>query len=66
MDDRWFFAVRVEMVWASYPGYSTGTAEARREDSGEVCGKHGTQRQARAHEIRRMVKRGVQGVLKQC
>ena len=38
----------VEAVWASYPGDSTRTAEARRGDSGEACGKHGTQRQAEA------------------
>ena len=31
----------VETVWASYPGDSTRTAEARRGDSGEACGKHG-------------------------
>ena len=33
---------------ASYPGDSTRTAEARRGDSGEACGKHGTQRQTKA------------------
>ena len=63
MDDRWFSAVRVEVVWASYPRYSTGTAEARRGDSGEACDKHGTQRQTRAQEIRHVVRQGVQRVL---
>ena len=51
----------VEAVWASYPGHSTRTAEARRGDSGEACGKHGTQWQAKAL----VVKQIVQGVLKQ-
>ena len=33
---------------ASYPGDSTRTAEARRGDSGEACGKHGSQQQTKA------------------
>ena len=56
----------VEAVGASYPGDSTRTAEARRGDSGEACGKHGTQRQAKALMVRHVVRQTVQGVLKQC
>ena len=48
-------------MWASYPGDSTRTAEARRGDSGEACGKHGTQRQARAPVVRYVVRQSVQG-----
>ena len=66
MDDRCFSAVGVEVVWVCSPGDSTRTAEARREDSGEACGKHGTQQQARAQKVRFVVRRVVQGVLKQC
>ena len=55
----------VEAVWASYPGDSTRTAEARRGDSGEACGKHGTQRHAKALMARHVVRQIVQGVLKQ-
>ena len=54
----------VEAVGASYPGDSTRTAEARRGDSGEACGKHGTQRQAKELVIRHVVSQIVQGVLK--
>ena len=53
-------------VGASYPGDSIKTAEARRSDSGEACGKHGTQRQSKALMVRRVVTQSVQGVLKQC
>ena len=56
----------VETVWTSYPGYSTRTAEARRGDSGEACGKHETQQQAKALVVRHVVRQIVQGVLKQC
>ena len=53
-------------MWANYPGDSIRTAEARRSDSGEACGKHGTQRQAKALVVRHVVRQIVQGVLKQC
>ena len=56
----------VEAVGASYPGDLTRTAEARRGDSGEACGKHGTQRQTKAPVVRHVVRQIVQGVLKQC
>ena len=56
----------VEAVWASYPGDSTRIAEARRGDSGEACGKQGTQRQTKALTVRRVVRQSVQKVLKQC
>ena len=56
----------VEAVWASYPGDSTRTAEARRDDSGEACGKHGTQQQAKALMVTHVVRQTVQRVLKQC
>ena len=55
-DDQWFSTVGVEAVGASYPGDSTRTAEARRGDSGEACGKHGTQRQAKALVVRHVVR----------
>ena len=44
------------------PEDSTRTAEARRGDSGEACGKHETHRQTKALVVRQIV----QGVLKQC
>ena len=56
----------VEAVGASYSGDLTRAAEARRGYSGEACGKHGTQRQARALVVRYVVRKSVQGVLKQC
>ena len=46
-------------MWASYPGDSTRTAEARRGDSGEACVKHGTQRQTKALMVRRVVTQSV-------
>ena len=55
----------VEIVGTSYPGDSTRTAEARRSDSGEACGKHGTQRQVRALVVRHVVRQIVHEVLKQ-
>ena len=54
----------VEVVGASYPGDSTKTAEARCGDSDKACGKHGTQRQAKALMVRHVVRQIVQGVLK--
>ena len=54
----------VEIVGASYPGDSTRTVEARRGDSGEACGKHGTRRQAKALVVRHVARQIVQGVLK--
>ena len=56
----------VEAVWASYPGDSTRTAEARPDDSGEACGKHGTQRQTKALMVDMWSDKIVQKVLKQC
>ena len=35
-------------------------------DSGEACGKHGTQRHAKALVVRHVVRQIVQGMLKQC
>ena len=49
------------MVWVRDPGDSTRTAEARREDSGEACDKHGTQRQAKALVVRHVIMESVQG-----
>ena len=40
------------MVWVLGPRDSTRIAEARRGDSGEACGKHETQRQAKAQVVR--------------
>ena len=56
----------VEAVGASYSGDSTKIAEARRGDSGDACGKHGTQRRANELVVRYLVRQIVQGVLKQC
>ena len=55
-DDRWFSIMRVEAEWASYPGDLTKATEARRSYSGVVCGKHGTQRQAKALVVRHVVR----------
>lgn len=46
---------------ASYPGDSTRTVEDRRGDSGEACGKHGTQRQDKAVMVRHVARQSVQG-----
>ena len=53
--------MRVDVIGASYLGDSTGTTEARLGDSGEACGKHGTQRQAKALMVRHVVRQSVQG-----
>lgn len=56
----------VEAVGASYPGDSTRTVEARCGNSGEACGKHGTQRQTMALMVDMGSDKIVQRVLKQC
>ena len=54
------------MVWVRGPRDSTRIAGAQRGDSGEACGKHGTQRQAKALVVGHVVRQIVQGVLNQC
>ena len=51
----------VEAVGASYPGDSTRTVEARCGNSGEACGKHGTQRHTKALMVKHVVTQSVQG-----
>jgi hypothetical protein len=48
-------AMGPKVVWVSYPVDLGKIADARRGDSDEACGKHGTQQQTRALEVGQVV-----------